>query len=141
MHPAYYILFGVFGAAFVGAVVVKLRVLMRAKKRVGLTAEQFADDLASRDIPREIGEAVFRGFRKWGCELEDEESDFPLTPQLPVSEFTTFVAYDYEDILIEVLAAVGRHWPEKMFPDYSHWTLEDVARFVAGCPRIHEHAS
>ena len=136
----YYIWLGVFVTAFVLAVLAKLRVLMRAKQRAGLTEEQFTASLASNGVPVEVARAVFKGFRKWSCELEDEESDFPLVPQLPVSEFTTFVAYDYEDILEDILAAVGRYWSEKTFPDYSHWTLEDVARFVAGCPRVRDRA-
>jgi hypothetical protein len=115
---------------------VKLEVLMRARKRIGLSEEQFGDDLVSRGVPCEIARAVFRSFHKWCCELEDEPSDFPLNPQLQVPEFTTFVAYNYEDILEEILATVGRHWPEKKFPDSAHWTLEDVARFVAKCPQI-----
>jgi hypothetical protein len=134
-------LFGVLGAVFVLAIIAKFRVLMRAKKRIGLTEEQFADDLALRGVPHEIARAVFRSFRKWSCEIEDEPSDFPLTPQLPVPEFTTFVAYDFEDILEDILATVGRHRRAKVLPDCTHWTLEDVARFVAECPRVHEQAA
>ena len=84
---------------------------------------------------------MFGGFRKWGTEIEGEHSEFPLTIDLPVSEFTSFVAYDYEDIMTEILAAAGRRYSERTLPDNANWTLEDVARFVARCPKPHEAAA
>jgi hypothetical protein len=141
MHLAGYILIGLVGAAVLAAILAKLRVAVRASRRSGLTEQQFEQSLAAKGVPPEVARAVFGGFRKWGTEIEGEQSDFPLTLELPVSEFTTFVAYDYEDIIGEILSAAGRGCSGKTLPDNTNWTLEDVARFVARCPKHHEKAA
>ena len=134
MHPAYIVLFVLLAVVFLLAVSVKIRVLGRAKRRSGLTEEQFVGTLALRGIPEEIGRAVFGGFRKWGSCIAD---DFPITPDIPLREFSPWVEYDEDDIIHEVLLEVGRYWPPKQLLPWSpNWTLADIAKFVADCPRV-----
>ena len=65
MHPGFAVLLIMLAVVFLLAVWAKIRVLRSAKQRRGLTEEQFADALASKGIPPEIGHAVFAGFRKY----------------------------------------------------------------------------
>jgi hypothetical protein len=134
MHPAYIALFVLLAVIFLIAVWVKIRVLHRAKRRPGLTEEQFVGALGAKGIPKEIGRAVFAGFRKWGSCISD---DFPITPELPLRDFVPWVEHDEVDIIHEVLTETGRHWPPKqLLPCSPDWTLADVAKFVAECPRV-----
>ena len=132
MHTGYTILFIVL-ATILWAVAVKVRVLVCAKRRSGMTGEQFVSALTTKGIPEEVGRAVFAGFHKWGSCISD---DFPITPELSLREFVPWVECDEADIIHEVLDQTGRHWPPKqLLPCESDWTLADVAKFVADCPR------
>jgi hypothetical protein len=98
-----------------------------------MTGEQFVSALTTKGIPEEVGRAVFAGFHKWGSCISD---DFPITPELSLREFVPWVECDEADIIHEVLDQTGRHWPPKqLLPCESDWTLADVAKFVADCPR------
>jgi hypothetical protein len=132
MHTGYTILFIVL-AIILLAVAVKVRVLVAAKRRSGMTGEQFVSALTAKGIPEEIGRAVFTGFHKWGSCISD---DFPITPEISLRDFIPWVEYDEVDIIHDVLDQTGRHWPPKeLLPCEADWTLADVAKFVADCPR------
>lgn len=134
MHTAIITFFILVAVVFFWAAAVKHRILMTAKRRVGLTEEQFVCALAPRGVPHEIGHAVFAGFRKWSSCIS---SDFPITPDLPLVDFVPWVEHDEVDVIHEILAKTGRHWPpEKLLPLSSTWTLEDVAKFVSCCPKV-----
>ncbi len=100
-----------------------------AKRRSGYSEDDLLRALASKGIPDNVARAVAAGFRKWASAIV---LDFPVMPTDRLSFYHPIVAYDYEDVLDEMLRASGRQWREKTFP-YSLATVEDVARFVAGC--------
>jgi hypothetical protein len=132
MHPGCIILFIVL-VIVLWAVAVKVRALVAAKRRSRMTEEQFVSALTVKGIPEEIARAVFAGFHKWGSCISE---DFPITPELSLRDFVPWVEYDEVDIIHEVLGQTGRHWPPKeLLPCESDWTLADVAKFVADCPR------
>jgi hypothetical protein len=106
----------------------RIRVRSEARKRSAYSETEFLKALESQGIPHEIARAVAAGFRKWASAIV---RDFPVMPSDRLSFYHPIVAYDYEDILAEILTATGRCWREKTFPPLS--TVEDVARFVAGC--------
>ena len=135
MQPASFILYLVvfFGTVALLATWVKVRILKAAKRRLGLTKGQFIEALAGKGIPEDIAQAVFDGFHKWAARISE---DFPLTPDVSVRDFAPWVEYEEEDIIHEVLTQTGRHWPAKqLLPCSPGWTLADVAKFVADCPR------
>jgi hypothetical protein len=107
----------------------RITVRLVAKRRSGYSEKDLLRALASKGIPDDVARAVAAGFRKWASAIVP---DFPVMPTDRVSFYHPIVAYDYEDILDEMLRAAGRQWREKTFP-YSLATVEDVARFVAGC--------
>jgi hypothetical protein len=132
MSPGYIVFFAV-AAMVLSASAVQLRVLIAAKKRSGATEGEFVAALAARGIPEDVGRAVFEGFHKWGSCIAD---DFPLTPSLTLREFAPFVEYDETEVIAEILSKTGRYWPrERLLPWLPGWTLHDLARFVANCPR------
>ena len=134
MHPAVITFLVLVVAVVVWAAAVKIRILMAAKRRTGLTEEQFVCELVSRGIPDEIGHAVFAGFHKWSSSISD---DFPIAPDIPLRDFVPWVEYDEVDVIHEILVKTGRHWPPKqLLPVLPTWTLEDLAKFVAGCQRV-----
>jgi hypothetical protein len=107
----------------------RITVRLAARRRSGYSENDLLRTLASRGIPDDVARAVATGFRKWASAIVP---DFPVMPTDRLSFYHPIVAYDYEDILDEMLRASGRQWREKTFP-YSLATVEDVARFVAGC--------
>jgi hypothetical protein len=109
-----------------------ITVRLAAKRRAGYTEGDLLRALTSKGIPDDVARAVASGFRKWASAIV---LDFPVMPTDRLSFYHPIVAYDYEDMLDEMLHSCGRRWREKTFP-YSLATVEDVAGFVAGC----EHA-
>jgi hypothetical protein len=104
-----------------------IRVRLEARRRSGYREAEFLQSLTSQGVPEEIARAVAAGFRKWASAIVQ---DFPVMPSDQLAFYHPIVAYDYEDILDEILKATGRCWREKKFPALS--TVADVARFVTG---------
>ena len=107
----------------------RITVWLAAKRRSGYSENDLLRALASKGIPDDVARAVATGFRKWASAIVP---DFPVMPTDRLSFYHPIVAYDYEDILDEMLRASRRQRREKTFL-YSLATVEDVARFVAGC--------
>ncbi len=110
----------------------RITVHLVAKRRSAYSERDLLRALVSKGIPDDVARAVATGFRKWASAIVP---DFPVMPTDRLSFYHPIVAYDYEEVLEGMLRASGRQWREKTFP-YSLATVEDVARFVAGC----EHA-
>jgi hypothetical protein len=110
----------------------RITVRLVAKRRSAYSEKDLLRALASKGVPDDVSRAVAAGFRKWASAIVP---DFPVKPSDQLSFYHPIVAYDYEDILDEILTTSGRRWQEKVFPA-SLRTVEDVAHFVAGC----EHA-
>jgi hypothetical protein len=110
----------------------RIAVRLEARRRSGYSEAELLKALTDRGIPDDVSRAVAVGFRKWASAIVP---DFPVKPSDRLSFYHPIVAYDYEDILDEILTASGRRWQEKRLPA-SLRTVEDVAHFVAGC----EHA-
>lgn len=106
----------------------RFAVRREARRRLGHSERELLEELARQGIPDDIARAVAIGFRKWVAAIVP---DFPVLPSDKISFYNQIVAYEFEDILEEILAASGRRWSEKSFP--SLITVGDVARFVAGC--------
>lgn len=109
----------------------RIRVWLAAKRRSGYSQNELLRAFASEGIPDDVARAVVAGFRKWASAIVP---DFPVMATDRLSFYQPIVAYDYEEILDEMLRAAGRQCREKTLPD-SLATVEDVARFVAGCER------
>ncbi len=106
-----------------------IKVRLAARRRSGYTERDLLQALASKGIPDDVARAVATGFRKWAWAIVP---DFPVMSTDRLSFYHPIVAYDYEDILDEMLRASGRQWREKTFPS-SLATVEDVAHFIADC--------
>jgi hypothetical protein len=98
----------------------RITVRLAAKRRCGYTERDLLQALASKGIPDIVARAVAAGFRKWASAIVP---DFPVMPTDRLSFYHPIVAYDYEDILDEMLRASGKQWREKAFP-YSLVTVQ-----------------
>jgi len=111
-----------------------LRTRRIAAARAGETFADFLSRFTDDDIPREVLVAVYYTFQDW---WSDEFEPFPVRANDDIADIFGMVDEDLDDTIQHLVAECDR-----TLPDLEHLqqtppvvTVEDLARFVAACPR------
>jgi hypothetical protein len=117
----------VLGAAAIFSFRTRVR-LVREAQRNRPTKAEFLLLASARGISSEVSGAVYAGFQKWASAIIQ---DFRVSPIDRVALFMPIVAYDYEVIMNEILAAAGRIWPKSTpLPYTKKMTIIEMATII-----------